>query len=695
MNKILQLLGNNKEISIVFLVIMVLVMMILPIPHMMMDFIITFNICITVIVLMAVIYMESPLSLTSFPSILLVLALVRIGITVSTSRLILLEADAGEIVNTFGDVVVGGNLVVGVIIFIIITMINFIVITKGSERVAEVAARFSLDAMPGKQMAIDADLRAGTITQDDANERRNKLGLESKLYGAMDGAMKFVKGDAIASIVDILINLIGGLIIGIVQLNMPFGDALQKYSILTVGDGLVQQIPQLLISLTAGMMITKVSNDNETKNMGQTILQQIFQDYRALVAAAFLLAIFALVPGMPTLIFLSVAALVLGLAYFKYKSQDSKATSGQADSIVVDEEDTTTQLGEDFVSWKLSPLVLNLANNLRTAEFTKHLNQVLGRVQREILLDIGVSIPTIIVRYIDALPENEYKLLVHEILVSAGKIFEGNILVFMDMNDNVSEILDLEGCFENGMPIGLANNGIWLKASNIDICKEYSISYIDVEEFLFKHLKYNISKHLSDFFGLQEVKNLLDKMTDYQDLIRELLRMLPLNKITEVLQRLISEDISIRNFKVILDALLEWSQQEKDIILITEFVRKALGKYIAFKFSSGTYNLLCIIFTTEFENTIRDGIRYNNFGSYLNLDSDTTQYIIDSVAEYAASYNKGNNIVIVTRFDIRRYVRSVTEGAYPAIPVLSYEEIEDYVKLNSVGVIGIDYSVDY
>ncbi|MFN7094778.1 MAG: FHIPEP family type III secretion protein, partial [Burkholderiales bacterium] len=298
-NKFLAL-TQNKELSIVFLVLIVLCMLIIPLPTEVMDVLIMFNITVSIIVLMVVIYMDSPLKLTAFPSILLILAMLRIGITISTSRLILLDADAGKIVETFGNFVVSGSLVVGVVIFTMITIINFIVITKGSERVAEVAARFSLDAMPGKQMSIDSDLRSGTIDMEEANQRRKDLNLESKLYGAMDGAMKFVKGDAIASIIDILVNLVGGFIVGIVEHDMTLGKSISTYSILTIGDGLVQQIPTLLVSLTAGMMITKVSDESEQLNLGESVLKQVFSNRKAIIASSIMLIIMALVPGMPS-----------------------------------------------------------------------------------------------------------------------------------------------------------------------------------------------------------------------------------------------------------------------------------------------------------------------------------------------------------------------------------------------------------
>ena len=491
MNKILKVFENHKEISVVILILFILSMIIVPIPHALMDVLIGVNIGLTIIVLMVVIYMDTPLKLTSFPSILLILAVFRIGITISTSRLILLEANAGQIVETFGNFVVGGNLVVGVIIFIIITLVNFIVITKGSERVAEVAARFSLDAMPGKQMSIDSDLRAGNIDMPTAQRKRNDLGLESKLYGAMDGAMKFVKGDSIASIIDIVINIVGGLIVGIVQLNMSMSDALTTYTLLTVGDGLVQQIPALLISLTAGMMITKVSDDNSDKqeNMGKNILNQIFTSPKALFSASALFLLMAVIPGMPSLVFLILFSLIVGLAILLLK-RSKRGDQASANKLVEDEMtidgDTASSDGTtnpDFVSWKLQPIVLHLAQNLKDSEYSATIKKSLIEVRQDILMNLGVEIPQIVIRYNAQLVANSYQLLVFEIPVTEAKIYPNNILLLNDDVDILSS-LAIDDKVKNTTDLGFANNGSWVNMKFKDQCDEFGISYLTINQYI-------------------------------------------------------------------------------------------------------------------------------------------------------------------------------------------------------------------
>ncbi len=695
MNKILKVFENHKEISVVILILFILSMIIVPIPHALMDVLIGVNIGLTIIVLMVVIYMDTPLKLTSFPSILLILAVFRIGITISTSRLILLEANAGQIVETFGNFVVGGNLVVGVIIFIIITLVNFIVITKGSERVAEVAARFSLDAMPGKQMSIDSDLRAGNIDMPTAQRKRNDLGLESKLYGAMDGAMKFVKGDSIASIIDIVINIVGGLIVGIVQLNMSMSDALTTYTLLTVGDGLVQQIPALLISLTAGMMITKVSDDNSDKqeNMGKNILNQIFTSPKALFSASALFLLMAVIPGMPSLVFLILFSLIVGLAILLLK-RSKRGDQASANKLVEDEMtidgDTASSDGTtnpDFVSWKLQPIVLHLAQNLKDSEYSATIKKSLIEVRQDILMNLGVEIPQIVIRYNAQLVANSYQLLVFEIPVTEAKIYPNNILLLNDDVDILSS-LAIDDKVKNTTDLGFANNGSWVNMKFKDQCDEFGISYLTINQYISTHLSKVMKSHVSEFLGMQEVKNLLDKIDEYQDLIKELLRMLPLNKITEVLQRLIAEEVSIRNFKAILDAMLEWAQREKEVVLITEYVRQALGRYIAHKFSKGTYVIPSLLLDGEIEDAVRDAIRFNGNGSYLSLDPYMSNQIIDKVRlEYAKNTHIKIPISIITQMDIRRYVRSIIEKDLPYINVLSFQEVENHVQFNSLGVI--------
>lgn len=687
-NRLTDFWVNNKEIALVLTIIMVLSMMIIPLPTGLMDMIIAFNIAISLLIMMVVVYMQSSISLTAFPTILLVLALIRIGITVSTSRLILLEGDAGEIVSTFGEFVVGGNIIVGMIIFIIITIINFIVITKGSERVAEVAARFSLDAMPGKQMSIDSDLRAGNLSNEEANRLRKNLGLESKLYGAMDGSMKFVKGDAIASIVDILINLIGGLAIGLLQRGMSFSAAITQYSILTIGDGLVQQIPALLISITAGMMITHVSDSSEDSNLGNNMLNQIFTQHKSIFAACLLILIMAVIPGMPSLVFLALFALLFFVAILVKRKNRRQNNASESTVFLEDAENNNSDNDEltNINNFKIVPLMLGLPEDLRKTEHLKTVKQILTSVRQEIAYEIGVTIPQIIIRYHKNMPADEFKLLVSEIPIVDGKFYWERILL-LDTQPQTTAVLNMNQMVKNSYEFGEAKLGIWIDFNNKQICDQYDIHYINFEQFMVFHFKSQIRRYMSDFLGIQEVKNILDQMTEYQELIKELLRMISLNKITEIFQRLVTENISIRNFKLILDAMLEWSQKEKEPIILVEYVRQAMGRYIAHKFSNGSYLIPVITISIDLEDMLRDSIRFANSGSYLALDPNIIDSIHNQLVEILNAAAGVNNLAIITQFDIRRYLRSAIEKRHPNIPVLSFQELDNLVEFNNIGTI--------
>lgn len=684
-NQYLSRLINHKESIIVAMIVMVIIIMIIPLPTGIMDALIAFNLGISVLVLMVVIYMESPLSLTAFPSILLILTLFRIGITVSTSRLILLDADAGKIVNTFGQFVVHGNLVVGAIIFAIITLINFIVITKGSERVAEVAARFSLDAMPGKQMSIDSDLRAGNITQEQANTKRNDLGLESKLYGAMDGAIKFVKGDAIASIVAIVINLFGGVMVGLMIHDMNLTTAVKTYSLLTIGDGLVQQIPTLLVSLTAGMMVTQVSGESNKSNLGNNILNQVFKSYKPLIATGVVIFLLALIPGMPSVVLLIILGIFLLCAYFIY-SKTKPGAQSQSETVNVIEDHKSNNMPLDISSVKVLPLVLYLSNQLKSSPNLSVIKESLSKTQYEIMEELGVVLPHVVIAYDERLELNEYQLIINEIPAVKGKFYWDKILLldseYREVLGNI-ELQRNEFKFNN-------KEGYFIDAKHKDKCEEFGLQYYSYNEFLLLHLRSILRVYVPDFLGLQEVKNMLDKFQDYQDLIRELVRYLPINKIAEILKRLVMEDISIRNFKLILDGLFEWVQREKEVVILTEYVRKSLGRYIAYKFSNGSYLISAILLSENLEDLIRQSIRYTNNGSYLALDTDHREQIISKLKEHIEANQNINNLAIVTQMDVRRYVKFVIEKELPQINVLSFQELEDYCQYNNIGIIGSD-----
>ncbi len=685
LNKIIDTLKEHKELSLVLLILCVLGMIIVPIPHQLMDVLIALNMSFTVIILMVVLYMKTPIEITSFPSILLVLALFRIGLTISSSRLILLDGNAGDIITTFGEFVVGGNIVVGIIMFSVITMINFIVITKGAERVAEVSARFSLDAMPGKQMSIDSDLRANNIDMVEAQRRRNALGLESKLYGSMDGAMKFVKGDAIASILDILINLIGGLIVGVSQHGLSFSQALQTYTILTVGDGLVQQVPAIIISMTAGLMITRVSDDGnpEKENLGRNILNQVFNSHKTLFSASVLLVFLALIPGMPHEVFAVIFVILISIGfYIKNASKKTAATSND----LVEETDQDAKLNND-ASWKMQPIVLNISIDLKDATFTKMIKNILVESRQNLLLTLGVEVPQIIIRYSPQLALKTYQLMIFEIPVATSHVYLEHILI-LDDAESVYTALNVTNSFKGVIDLGLKTRGTWVSQKHEAQCKEFGLSFLSIDKYMSMHLSKTLTKHVSEFMGMQEVKNLLDKASEYQELIKELLRMIPLNKITEVLQRLVAENISIRNFKKILDSMLEWCQREKEVVIITEYVRQALGRYIAHQYSNGTYIITCFFVDGDIEDMIRDAIRFNDKGSFLSIDPDITNAIIEKIRE-GLDENSELEVppVLITQMDVRRYLRSIIENDFPNMPVLSFQEVEAYVKLNSLGVI--------
>jgi type III secretion protein V len=679
-------IANNKEFALVIIIVFVLFMMIVPMAPEIMDAIIAFNLTATVLTLMVVVYMRSPVGLTAFPSILLVLALLRIGITVSTSRLILLDGNAGDIVNTFGKFAVGGNIVVGVIVFVIVTIINFIVITKGSERVAEVAARFSLDAMPGKQMSIDSDLKAGNLTMEQAIEKRKNLGLESKLYGAMDGAMKFVKGDSIASIVDILVNLVGGLIIGVAQKNMSFSDSMGFYSILTVGDGLVQQIPALLISLTAGMMITRVSDGDENQNLGETILTQLFDNYKAIFSAAGLLILLAFIPGMPSWVFIVFSCVFVAIGVYVFRQTNTSAAKRGADSALAEETDTDKNVSDE-VQLQLLPLILYFSPKFKNSNNMKQLKHIVVSVRQYVANELGIAIPQIVIRYDQSYEEQQYQLAIFEIPEVSGTMYWNYILI---MDPEAKELIKFDKMINNQLEFGEPTMGFWVSNQYQEFCVKQKIQHLTCEQFMLMHIKYHVIKHIASFLGLQEVKNILDKMNEYQELVKELLRMLPLNKIAEVFQRLIAEDISIRNFKLILDTMLEWAQREKDSVLLTEYVRRALGRYIAYKFSKGSYLFPCIIISHDLEDTIRDSIRYSDNGNYLSLDPRVNDMVVNNVKDILSAAPQVKNPVILCQFDIRRYVRSIVEAELRYLPVLSFQELEGNAQYNSMGVIEID-----
>ena len=466
LQRILLQATGRQDLMLIALLVAVIFMMILPLPTVIVDILVAVNMASAVILLMVAIYLKSPLQFTSFPSVLLVTTLFRLALGISTTRLILLHGDAGHIIDTFGKFVVGGNLVVGIVVFLIITIVQFIVVTKGSERVAEVSARFSLDAMPGKQMSIDSDMRAGNIDLEEAKRRRGEVEKESQLFGAMDGAMKFVKGDAIAGLIIVFVNLIGGLAIGTLQKGMAAGDALQKYAILTIGDGLVSQIPALFISICAGMIVTRVTNE-DLQDLGRDIGGQIFADYRTMQVAAVILVGFGLIPGFPTSIFLVLAAACGGGAYYMMRQtraaqvQEASEAAGSVPAMSPAGEKPQTKPrkpGEERADFALTvPVMLDVSPDLQEVLRPQMLNEELIKIRRALYYDLGVPFPGIHMRFNERLRPQSYYVLLQEIPISQGQVRPGWLFV----RDEVAN-LDLLGPCPRGWRALPAGPGIGL-----------------------------------------------------------------------------------------------------------------------------------------------------------------------------------------------------------------------------------------
>ncbi len=690
LQKALLLLTSRNDILLAVLVVAIIFMMIIPLPTELIDGLIAVNMTSGVILLMVAVYIDSPLAFSAFPSVLLITTLFRLALSISTTRLILLQADAGEIIYAFGDFVVAGNLIVGAVIFLIITIVQFLVITKGSERVAEVSARFSLDAMPGKQMSIDGDMRAGLIDMEEARRRRGLVEKESQLYGSMDGAMKFVKGDAIAGLIIIVVNILGGISIGVLQHGMSADEALNTYSILTIGDGLVSQIPGLLISITAGIIVTRVTTEEST-NLGSDIGSQLMSQPKALLIGGCLMFLFAAVPGFPTPVFLALGLTVSTLGFLLTRMQTPEA-AGLATTPVPamaragqTQPEQPAQPHEEFSL--TVPLLIDVDARLEPHIDAHTLNQELLQIRQALYLDLGVPFPGTHLRFNANLDQGAYHILVQEIPMARGKIDPSSL--FCKESPDHLDILKIPYTTDEDFLPGL--HTVWVACEFREKMRQASISFLEPAQILTYHLSFVLKKYAGEFIGIQETRYLLEKMeSDFPELVKELQRVLPLQKITEVLQRLVSEEISIRNLRSILEALVEWGQKEKDTVLLAEYVRSSLRRYISYKYSHGLNLLPAYLLSPDLEETIRNGIRQTSGGSYLALDPETIHTLVGKVKALVGDLEHSpSQPVLITSVDIRRYVRKLLENDLYELPVLSYQELTQEITIQPLGKIDL------
>ncbi|WP_428000754.1 type III secretion system export apparatus subunit SctV [Acidovorax sp.] len=693
LQRIVQVATSRNDLVLAFFLVAVIFMMILPLPTWLVDTLIGINMTVSAILLMVAMYLPSPLAFSSFPSVLLVTTLFRLGISIATTRLILLQGDAGHIIFTFGNFVVGGNLVVGLVVFLILTIVQFVVITKGAERVAEVAARFSLDAMPGKQMSIDGDMRAGTIDMEEAKRRRNIVEKESQLYGAMDGAMKFVKGDAIAGLIIVAVNLLGGIVIGVMQRGMSAAEAAKTYSVLTIGDGLIAQIPALFIAICAGMIVTRVQSGDGPSNVGKDIGQQILAQPRALLIAAAVALGMGLIPGMPLPVFLILAGVIgtVGIVIMRSTRRVVDEKTGEVTEVPAMQpagekpKKKTTDGSEEFAP--TVPLLMDVAAGLQQAFDADVLNEELLKIRRALYFDLGVPFPGIQLRFNDALPPESYNILLSEVPVSQGRLRPGWLLV----RESTANLDALQFAYETDRKFLPHIPTLWVSSELRDTLGRAGIPFMDPSQVLTYHLAFVLKKYSADFIGIQETRFLLSAMEGrFPDLVKESTRVLPIQKIAEILQRLVSEDISVRNLRAILESLIEWGQKEKDSVLLTEYVRSTLKRHISYKYSSGQNILPAYLLAPSIEDTVRGAIRQTSAGSYLALDPTVSKRLVDNIKKTVGDLGaSAQRPVLLTSMDIRRYLRKMIEQDLYELPVLSYQELTQEINIQPLARIDL------
>lgn len=686
---------NRPELIVLSVMILVIMMLIIPLPTYIVDFLIGLNITISLLIFMSSFYITRILNFMTFPALLLITTLFRLALSISTSRLILLDADAGEIITSFGEFVIGENLVVGFVVFSIVTIVQFLVITKGSKRVAEVAARFSLDGMPGKQMSIDADLKSGIINNEEVKIRRKELGQESQLYGSFDGAMKFIKGDAIAGIVIIFVNLIGGISVGMAQMDLSISQALHTYTLLTIGDGLVAQIPALLISISAGFIVTRVGGENN--NLGFSIMNELLAQDFALLVTAVLAFVIGFLPGFPTPVFL-ILSVILGGYFFKkrWKNKkkettleteedkskndelESEGKKGIISNLFSNKNDSETEnslLKEDITLSQAETLPLIITTSLNKKAYLSKL--VFEKwLKKEFILQYGVLLPDIVLHYSDKIDDNKFIILINEV-----KADEFDCpFPFLHVENPNDEFFSLDFKMVETQDNDIVN--YWVNKSDKEKLSLLGYKLELSESYFYRKFSNLITLNIVEFLGIQETKNILDKIEENSpELLKECYRQVSIQRINDVLQRLIQEKIPIRNIKTIIGGLVQWGSKEKDPVLLTEHIRALLSRYISHFFSDdGKINV--IILSNNIEEIIRGGIRQSSSGTFLNLEPAELDMIIENISTAIDEIKYVQQFVFLTAIDIRRFVKKLIENQYPQLSVLSYDEITSDIEIN-------------
>jgi flagellar biosynthesis protein FlhA len=672
-------------------VVMVVTMLVVPLPSMLLDLLITLNISVALTIVVATMYLNKALDFASFPSLLLLTTMFRLAINVSVTRLILTTGDAGTVVKSFGQFVVGGNVVVGLVIFLILVVIQFVVVTNGAGRVAEVGARFTLDAMPGKQMAIDADLNAGLITDDQARARRSEIAREADFYGAMDGASKFVKGDAMAAVIITAINLVGGIVVGVVQHGLPFTEATHQYSLLTVGDGLAAQIPALLISVATGIIVTRSASD---RDLGSDIAGQILSQRKAPLVAASAIGLFALIPGLPKLPFLAIAALfgVIGwsvrhgmpgeehstdLALAGAKTPAGLPAPGEGEV-----QRTPLDALELAIGFGLVPLVDGSTHSAGSGG-TQSLLRRVSMIRRQIAGELGIVIPAVRIHDELGMESHEYVLKVRGSEVTRGRIMPGHLLA-MDPGDAAGA---LQGIPTTEPAFGLP--ATWVHESARAEAESLGYTVVDAESVIVTHLTETIRDHAAELLTRQDVKALLEQLKETNAAVVEEVvpELLSLGEIQRVLQSLLSEGIAIRDLGTIVEAIGDKARITRDTSLLSEYARQALGRAITAPHLDEQLRLQAITLDPAIEQEVATSITQTTDGEYLAMDPPRAHAIVGALRAQVEHASARGGPVLLCSARVRRHLRRLIAQAQPHLPVCSYNEIAPGVNVETIGVI--------
>lgn len=696
LTKLSNILKNNDIVLAIGLVVIVC-MMVIPLPAPILDLLLTINISLAVVILLVCLYTQEPLDYSSFPTVLLIATLFRLGLNVSSTRLILLDGQAGNVISAFGEFVVGGNYVVGAVIFCILVLINFMVITGGATRVAEVSARFTLDKMPGKQLSIDADLNSGLINEDQAKERRRKLERETDFYGTMDGASKFVKGDATAGIIITIVNIVGGLVIGVAQLHMDIQTALGTYTILTVGDGLVSQVPALLISTATGLIVSRASGKDES--LSTDIKNEMFSDPRVLGVVAGMLGAMGIVPGMPTLPFLLIAGVAGTMAFLKSKEKTLAIQNEEAQRIEQEKQEKIGKKEKKAKATKES--VMELLNvdtieievgyrlvQLLNVEMGGDLLERIAQIRRQTALDLGIVLPSIRVRDNLQLSPNSYQIKLKGVALETGEVYPERYLA-MCAGDPVGN-LTLNGIHAIEPAFGLP--ALWIESKDKDIAEMSGYTVVSASAVISTHITEVIKKCAFEIVSRFDIQQLIDNLKKEvsEEYVDDIMKDISIGEVQIVVQNLLKEGVAVRDLKTILETISLQAKVNKNPNFLTEHARQALSRNICKQNLADTGELYVITLSPDVENTIAKGASPD--GTSVTLDPSFTRMLFDklNVELEKAITATGNQPVILCSSPIRFLFRKLVERTYPQIAIMSYNEISPNVKVKSVGMVKIE-----